>query len=150
MQPFALAVAALKAVALMAVVLEAVELEAVELASSALEAWTQGQGRLQEDEILGEETRQRLKLTDLAHGSVLLQADRRANQIEQIILLPRVGRAPSQSSRYIVSVYSCWAARPGSAMRAARAIIARGRLAIGGLILRTGSRRLAILRTGSV
>ena len=107
MQPFARAAAALKAVALKAVALKAVELassaqeasalEASALEASALEALTQGQGRLREDEVLGEETRQRLKLSDRAHGSVLLQADRRAAQIEQITLLPRVGRAPSQS-----------------------------------------------------
>ena len=62
MQPFALAVTALKAAEL-----KAVELEASALEASALEAWTQGRLTLPEDEISGEEARQRLKLTDQEH-----------------------------------------------------------------------------------
>ena len=67
MQPFALAVTALKAAEL-----KTVELEASALEASALEAWTQGRLTLPEDEISGGETRQRLKLTDQTIGSVLL------------------------------------------------------------------------------
>ena len=65
--------------------------------ASALMAWTQEQQRPKEVEALGPAARQRLMVSDQEHGSVLLQADRRAVRIERITLRRREGRAPSRS-----------------------------------------------------
>ena len=73
MQPFALAGAERKPLALRGLVLGRLALKA-----SALKALAQEQPRLREDETWGKETRQRLEVTDRAHGSELLPADRRA------------------------------------------------------------------------